>query len=315
MEEAVRYHSQNLNERHGRYGSVVRHGRAWWTFGSRSIHPDGWLSFRLEWSFFRRNSWAIGIDLADYDEDAVGGNLALGPLLSVHWGIGQPTLRHWMERITSREAKPRELDQCAICRLPKAKCNPQGWPDHVAGHKFKPRTYWSTNGRTMGIRLFDSTCWLDFWNDPMEWNHDDPWWWHISIHPVDIIFGRTKYEEKTLTTERVIVPMPEGPYPATVRIHEDAWRRPRWPWVWKRMVRSDIVPDEPIPFPGKGESEYDCGEDATHSSTSSGETALDAVLYLVESVMQRRIRYGSGWRYVPENLRQKLAGQGGAGQG
>jgi hypothetical protein len=287
------FHAQNLNE--GKYGngSMWRHGRCW--IGGR--YPNE-TQLRIEWSFFKRsNSTGLELSLADYDEDAIGGHVSLWYVGALYWGFANGRLRRLMERWTSRDSKPRELDQCAVCRLSKALCDTSA---QAMPHVFKPRTYWSTNGRNIGARWFEGTLWIDIWSDPMEWRRADPWWWHISIHPVDIIFGRTKHEEKTLETTRVIVPMPEGGYPATVRIFESTWRRSRWPWAWRRMVRSDITPDTPIAFPGKGESEYDCGEDSTHSMTSAASTPLAAAMALSESVMSRRIRYGGGWSYRPE---------------
>lgn len=294
----MRFHSQNLNERNGRVvGSIARHGRCWLDFTKFGWHA--------EWTIMKKSSPGFVIDLADYDDDAIGGHLSLG-FIALYWGMKHPTLRRWMEWLTSRESEPNAIDCCTVCRHPKADGRHESLrmlyaSDH---HDFVPLTYWSTNGRNIGIRWFDGTLWIDLWNDPMEHRSVDPKWWHISINPVDIIFGDTKYTETKLSTTRVVVPMPEGGYAATVDILESVWRRPRWPWAWRTMIRSTITPDIPIPFPGKGENAWDCGEDSTHSMTGPYETPFDAAIALGKSVMQDRVRHG-GWDWRPAALEAK----------
>lgn len=168
--------------------------------------------------------------------------------------------------------------------------------------KIKRRGERYGNGRTVGIRWYEDVLWINLWNDPMESRKSDPQWWHITICPVDIIFGRTRYETVQKTTERVVIPMPEGGYPATVKLYEARWRRPRWPFVWGRMQRADVTPENPIPFPGKGENSWDCGEDATFSMTCQADTALEAAMKMSKSVMESRLRYGGGWQYKPEKV-------------
>ena len=268
----MRLHSQNLNERsHGRTGSILRHGRCWW-----SVLGFQW---RFEWTLFKLGTVGISLDLADYDEDAIGGQFALG-FAAFYWGLANRRFRRFMERVTSRDSAPREYEiRDGLGNISKG-------------------SYWSTNGRTLGIRCFGGTLWIDLWNDPMESRSNDPWWWHITITPVDVLFGRTRYEEKELAHERVIVPMPEGGYGAKVTILESVWRRSRWPGVWRQMIRSTITPDIPIPFPGKGENAWDCGDDATHSMTGPYETGFEAAMALSESIMRDRVQHG-GWNYRP----------------
>jgi len=108
-----------------------------------------------------------------------------------------------------------------------------------------------------------------------------------TIRPLDILLGRDAYSERDLREERVDVVMPEGKYPATVRVYESTWRRPRWPWV-RRMVRTEITPDTPIPHGSKW------GNDATYNLSSPAATAAEAAQRLADAVMRYRRRYGSG---------------------
>lgn len=269
------FHAQNLNEKsHNRCGSMLRHGRCW-----LKLLRSEW---RFEWSLFRRSAPGLSLDLADCDDDAIGGHLALG-FAALYWGFQNRWLRRIMERLTSRDSKPREYEI------------------RDGGGNLSTGSYWSTNGRTIGVRWFEGSLWIDLWNDPMESRSVDPGWWHITITPLDTLLGRTRYKETPIADERVIVPMPEGGYAATVKIFESVWSRPRWPFAWRRMVRSEITPDVPIPFPGKGENSWDCGEDATHSMIGAYETGFDAAMALSRSVMRDRVRYG-GWNYQPEKL-------------
>lgn len=156
------------------------------------------------------------------------------------------------------------------------------------------------NGREIEVYWHEGGLWWTLWGDPMESRSKDSWFvrmhhWNVP----DILFGGSKYSSRTLKEERVIVPMPEAGYPALVQINEDTWKRPRWPFP-RRMIRSKLIPDKPIPFPGKGENSWDCGEDAMYSLYGPYDTSLKAAMAASESVMRDRLKYGSGWDYRPE---------------
>jgi|MudIll2142460700_1097286.scaffolds.fasta_scaffold22487_3 hypothetical protein len=149
--------------------------------------------------------------------------------------------------------------------------------------------------RQIGWSWHDDRLHVSIWEDPMQWNNSDPKWWSFSICPVDILLGEYDYSTRDINTERVIVGMPEGPYPCTVRIFESTYKRPRWHWP-RRIIRANITPDTPIPHPGKGENSWDCDEDATWSMTCPAESGAEAALYLQTSILRDRNRYGGdGW--------------------
>ncbi len=156
-------------------------------------------------------------------------------------------------------------------------------------------------GRTTGVRVFDWAIWFDIWNDDSVWSSDQPWWNSFNFHPVDFFLGDSKHSERTLSTEERVVPMPEGTYPCTVRMFESTWKRPRW--FNKRMVRATVDIPSGVPFPGKGENSWDCGQDATFSSTGPARDPDQAIASLVESTLRRRRRYGGpGWRPEPREV-------------
>ena len=263
----MRFHYQNLNEKRGvdRYGSILRHGRCWW---------GGW---HWEWNLFKSTSVGITFDLADYEDDAFGGHIAIG-FAAFYWGWGNRRLRKWAARITARDKTPRT----------------------VMANDGRTMTYWMSNGRTMGIQFFDGTLWINLWNDPMESRSVDPWWWHISINLRDLILGRAVYRDgEPYESARVLIPMPEGGYWARVDLKSETWTRPRWKTKTLNRAHIEMEEGQAIPFPGKGENSWDCGEDATFSFTCCADTVLEGVMALTRSVMERRIRYG-GVNWLPE---------------
>ncbi len=163
---------------------------------------------------------------------------------------------------------------------------------HAEG--FLPKRLWRINRKT-GVSIHDAAIWFEVWSDPNGWDSRDPKWQKFNFCPVDFFLGRQVHSSRVLKTERVLVPMPEGSYPATVNIEEAVWKRPRWPFPIRR-IGSEITPDKPIPHPGKGENSWDCDDDATYSMSCGATNAVDAAAALAASVMRDRERHGGpGW--------------------
>lgn len=229
-------------------------------------HGRWWLNFdtdhraslHCEWNWFC-SFFGVELSLGTGDNTAIGLHVACC-LISVWISLDYWKLANWISARTKR-------------------------PDQKYG-----------NGRTFGMRIFDGTIWFDCYHDPMEWRSSDPKWQHFNVVPMDVLFGRPKYSERDLDHQRVEVPMPEAAYPATVKMFESTWKRPRLPWA-KKIIRAEITPDKPIPFPGKGENSWDCGGDATHSMTCAADSPFKAAMALSESVMRDRVRHGGqNWR-------------------
>jgi len=158
----------------------------------------------------------------------------------------------------------------------------------------------SYEGRTASFKIHDWAIWLELWAKQMSWSRSDPWWMHWTWHPVDTFFGRTKHSELEISSIDTMIPMPEKPYPARVVMKRETWKRPRLPWASHRVTRAHIDCKEGIPHPGKGESEYDCGDDATYGLTCPAETVEEGIAKLVQSVLRSRRRYGGSVNWKQE---------------
>lgn len=253
----MHFHWQNLNDKPGGLqGSGVRHGRAWWHFGERGV-------LGLEWGFFKPS---FGVSFGAEASDGVGLKASLCVSLFTLYVHAHGGPFAWAAK--------------------------KILPWHDVEHDGK--TYRIHADREVSFRVFDWALQWTIWKDWRDgWSSRDPRWRDGSFDVVDFVFGRTSYEERVLLEEPVVVPMPERGYRGTVKIQERTWRRPRWPLVWHRRVGADVdMGKDPIPFPGKGENSWDCGEDALYGSSNHATTASEAIAKVVESVLRSRHRHG-----------------------
>jgi len=138
------------------------------------------------------------------------------------------------------------------------------------------------------IRVFDWAVWWKFWTGD-NWSSRTPKWRDGNFNFRDFVLGRAKYKEGDGRVQNVLIPMPEGPYEATVKMTEDAWSRPRW--FTQKIRRAKVDVPQGIPHEGKGENDYDCGEDRCYGISGPAENVEDAVAMLVKSVLRDRRRY------------------------
>jgi hypothetical protein len=262
--------SQNLNadyvggEEHVK-GSIWRNGRAWLHYGR-----EGHKNIELSWSLWGKHKFAgfqVGVG---GDEDDLSFSLML-------WVFSV-----WLS-----------FDNLFPCKWK--------WNDFRAIKKGVTPGFIPGNTRTTGVRFFDGRMWVQCWYDDSGWDNKVPGHWggfHFTFSPVDFLLGRHNYSKETLATyENVDIPMPEGSYPATVKLERATWKRTRWPFK-RTIIRANIdMGDNPIPFPGKGENSWDCGDDATYALTTPASTLHEAVGAMMESVTRNRIKNGGvDWR-------------------
>ncbi len=106
-------------------------------------------------------------------------------------------------------------------------------------------------GREFDVSVHDGSIWLNLGTDG-NWDRGRAWRKNtVVLHVADWIFGKHVHSVRAIVEERdVQIPMPEGVYPAHVRIEDEQWKRSRWPL--KRVVRRAHV-DIPkgVPHAGK----------------------------------------------------------------
>jgi hypothetical protein len=127
------------------------------------------------------------------------------------------------------------------------------------------------------------------WGRWGEWRAADPWWIRVlSIDLKDLVLGRLTYKAEELALVPCQVPMPEGNYPAVAKVQRVTRGRTRW---FKRTGQEvDLSIPKGIPFAGKGENSWDCGDDGLFGL--SGNSIDDAIRRAQASVTERRQRYG-----------------------
>ncbi len=150
-------------------------------------------------------------------------------------------------------------------------------------------------GRDTGVSFHHGSAWVSLWNDHTGWNSGDtprlarewvrneyavrvrrwrwtrghlPWnclGWQWTLDVQDWLIGARQYElsEPLHSAADTYVHMPEGDYPCSITTKKVRWNRRWWngPWMYRTAVE---VPGG-VPHPGKGESAWDCGDDATYS--------------------------------------------------
>lgn len=253
------FHAQNLNEKpFGRMGSALRHGRCWWHWGQGETHGK---VVEFSWNF-----WTHFCHLEMEVEDEWQFSIAFPPVAFWIHFEGFPLLR----RLT-----------------PKKKCvNRQG-------------EFFIPDRRECGISIHDWTIWLKPWCRWGEWNSKDPWWVQgVNLNLADFFLGRTKYTVTPIETFDILIPMPEGTYPAKVKVEHRVWKRPRWFAYEKRDASVDIPGG--IPFPGKGENAFDCDIDGLFGYGSSSLKPEDIIAKGVQSVLNNRRRYGGSVDWIPK---------------
>lgn len=144
-------------------------------------------------------------------------------------------------------------------------------------------------------------------NEHGDWSSRTPKWKHGSFNIPDFILGKQKYVEGDPEVHKVKIPMPEGAYDATVEMRDDKWVRPRWFTLKLRRAKIDVP--QGIPYPGKGENSWDCGEDASFGLSCPAETVEQAIGKQVESVLRSRRRHGGSvmLQYLPPEKQVKGA--------
>jgi len=241
---------RNNNEKpNDRYGSIFKRGKF-----SVYFDPNNNWGFSFSWDFWANFCHAY----VEFDGDET-------PVIS---SIAFPPVSFWLS-----------------LKFPTWKW--KGWRYFCRNHAWPRYTY--CESRKFGFSIHHGTLWWSLWENKCSWSRSDPDWQSFRINFPDLLLGRWKYSEETISEEDVEIPMPEKNYPATLKMFESTWKRPLW--FPKRLVRAKVEIPEGIPHPGKGTASWNCGEDATYGLTCKAKTPEEAIAAVVESVLGCRRRY------------------------
>lgn len=156
---------------------------------------------------------------------------------------------------------------------------------------FHKNKLWS--GLTTDIRFFDYTIWVSsFMDESGHTSMDINKWFQFefNIDFRDLLFGKFKtksYKTKPIAVEIEITPNEK--YIGTYIFKTIVRRRKRWfTEVYKRI---EIEVEEGIPYPGKGTSSYNCGDDAVFSFSTPGESVKHCIDELRKDVLWLRKNY------------------------
>lgn len=276
------WHWQNLDEarttgEHERYGERRlkgkgwRHGRAWFNLRGPEDRHNG--SIGISWSLFRKQIYLLSLDF-EVDpggDDAIGGSLYLFPF-AFWWQIDGHRANRLARFLVRDGWDEREISVRIVA------------PNRFGG---------MGDGWTILWRL---------WSSHSSWSSRTPKWRDGHWNVFDSTLGRHRHSKIELSKTDVLIPMPERPYPATVTMFESTWRRQRFPFIRKSIRRAEVEIDGGIPFPGKGENAWDCGDDAVFSSTFPATTVEEAIGKVVSSVMRDRRKNGGSYTFEPSGM-------------
>lgn len=147
----------------------------------------------------------------------------------------------------------------------------------------------------------------------LDWNHWQRWFgdpdgedvkyggndrvfcmWRSNL--LDAVFGRTVFARQLGKKTKVVIDMPEGGYEATAQFEWCIWCRPRWPFR-KMRLETDMDCPKGLPFSGKGENSWDCGDDGLHGWSVEGHDIQKAIRSGIDSCLKSRSRYGEPSEY------------------
>jgi len=158
--------------------------------------------------------------------------------------------------------------------------------------------------REVGFSLYEEYFWIYLWAKVNETRSTDPWWQKITIPWKDLLFGEIDFKKIFIKSEVQSIYFPEASYPVKLTFYRCSWRRLLIPFKKETiMVQMDM--ETPVPIPGKGESDWDCGDDAISSLWCRAANTEEALSILLKDVIRTRRKYGSGMNMYLKNKDKK----------
>jgi hypothetical protein len=265
----IEYESRFYRHVKAEDGPLWRHGRAWFSIRQAGrLHPPSGrrsdLGVNFEWRLFPKRGSTFGVGW------------------QIKWGTNgsetTPDLSIHLGRLGDLWVMPSGVI-------------PYRWLErhHPDGRVDYDTRVFSVN---VGAEVFR----WEWWNRADQWSRSDPWWMRGSVNYKDRLFGRHAHRTEVTGSGVTVIPMPEGPYPATWEQETSTWTRTSRlgrarDRVFGPLVKTSVrlTPGKPVPVPGKGESDWDCGDDHIHSV--GGATVEDAVANMVRSALRTRKNY------------------------
>ncbi len=159
------------------------------------------------------------------------------------------------------------------------------------------------SARELAVSWHNGAVWWKLWCDLHESGSHVPIWdarshWRSPVwHVVDWLFGRLTSHVEHVETHTATLHLPEGDYPVTVEITWRVRQRSRLAGSRRMTTTASVISETGIPIPGKGESAYDCDDDAYYQIGTPAETVDDALVFALQKIRERREEYGGrDWR-------------------
>jgi hypothetical protein len=154
--------------------------------------------------------------------------------------------------------------------------------------------------RELGISFHDWTLWWNVWHPSTSWHSKTPKWRSGNFSFKDFTLGKRTYREEPYEIRDVVIPMPEGSYKAKATLYNAIRGFERIPFE-RDCLTVKIDMERPIPFSGKGENSWDCGEDGIYGHTGQARTIEEGIAHVVQSVLETRKKRGdpAKWPVYP----------------
>ena len=150
------------------------------------------------------------------------------------------------------------------------------------------------SGREFRAYFSEWAFWFIPWGRKHEWRARDPWWIRgFTLHLDDLLLGKRKCTvEEVRPRERICIQLDGREYHGEAQFERRVWKRPRWFSKVRESTWIDMDPQDGLPHAGKGESGYDCGDDALCGWGCAGHDVDRCIAHGVSRVNEYRERYG-----------------------
>lgn len=156
-------------------------------------------------------------------------------------------------------------------------------------------TYKPDRGKRMlGFSWFREYIWIYCWSERDSSSSSDPWWKNITINLERTFLGKWEFRKELISKVDTVLALPEATYPVHMEFYRCTRYYTRFSYTTKPYTMSEMKMEKGIKVPGKGESEWNCGDDATFGLWCQADSVPKALSKLLETIVEDRMRYGSG---------------------